>query len=475
MTTFHLDNDTANDGQESHPDSGQAQSAQASPQIRANTVHFDHPDDSCSTPTLDSVSEAPNATVYEGYKFFKADPMPGQKATWTRVERTQMHLNQSEFYKMVRKRANKVSAAQQYQNLSNTRRAHVNQLIHEQRRNDPNVEWSCVYAKERDRPSKARNALRDDYETVSMDIILMKRPMKTKTYPRTPMGDLVDLGIPFRLDGNEVQKTANSSCEAMPKERLPELAASGCHSLPPNPWSQKDWPRVPGQTKGPTRVVQGPLPRPVSLTTPFTRLDLGQTTSDQDGGWSSEASSGKDDESMIFDHSQSDVSSMIEDEGSMDCECEEPQTAQENTYQQRSRSPTHRNGGYGFHYRKKSRGLNMERKERYNSWRHYHIDMMGAKNILPAKRARGSGAGNVDPKVWEKRYRFHRMDGEELRSRLLDCEARIEQWERAFEHQTRTLKQIIEESRQLQRSRSFWDFSRIPHYGFECPKGGNTE
>lgn len=475
MTTFNLDHDSANDCQESHPGSGQAQSSQASPQIRANAVHFDHPNDSCSTPTPGSICEAPSTTVYEGYKFFKADPMPGQKATWTRVERTQMHLNQSDFYKMIQKRANKVSAAQQYQNLSDTRRAHVNQLIHEQRRSDPNVEWSCVYAKERDRPSKARNAHRDDYETVSMDVILMKRPMKTKTYPRTPMGDLVDLGIPFRLDENDVQKTTNSSSDTMPQERLLELAASGVHSLPPYPWSQKDRPRVPGQTKGPSRVVQGPLPRPVSVTTPFTRLDLGQTTSDQDGGLSSEASSGEDDESMIFDHPQSDVSSTIEDEGNMDCECDEPRTAQENSHQQRSRSPTHRNTGYSSHYRKKSRGRNTERKERYHSWRHYYMGMMGAKNTLPAKRAWGPGVGNVDPKVWEKRYRIQRMDDEELRSRLLDCEARIEQWERAFEHQTRTLQQIIEESRQLQRSRSFWDFSQIPRYGCDYPKDGNTE
>jgi hypothetical protein len=276
MTTFHLDNDTSNDCQESRPGSGQAQPSQASPQIRANAVHFDNSNDLRSTTTPSPVFEAPNATVYEGYKFFKADPLPGQKATWTRVERTRMYLNQSEFYKMVQKRANKVSAAQQYQNLSDTRRAHVNQLIHEQRRSDPQVEWSCVYAKERDRPSKARNAHRDDYETVSMDIILMKRPMKTKSYPRTPMGDLVDLGIPSRLDEDDAHETTNRRPDTMPQERLSELAASGFHSVPPNLWPQKDRPLAPGQTITPIRLAQGPLPRPVSVISPFTRLDLDQ-------------------------------------------------------------------------------------------------------------------------------------------------------------------------------------------------------
>lgn len=269
MTTTHLDT-LPNDCQENH------QPSQASPQIRANTVHFTDQSDSRSTSTpAPALEPTPNTKVYEGYKFFKADPIQGQKATWTRVERTQMHLDQNEFYKMVQKRANKISAAQQYQNLSATRRAHVNQLIHEQRRIDPNVEWSCVYAKERDRPAKARNANRADYETVSMDIVLMKRPVKTKSYPRTPMGDLVDLGIPFRLDGDNLQKTDRHP-EATLQERLTELAPSGIRFAPPNMWQQKDRPVAQAHNIVPGHVAQGPLPRPVSVTTPFTRLDLGQ-------------------------------------------------------------------------------------------------------------------------------------------------------------------------------------------------------
>lgn len=275
MTTFHLENIT-NDGQENHSGSVRAQPAQASPQIRANAVHFDDQNDARSTRTpIPTPEQAPDTAVYEGYKFFKADPIPGQKATWTRVERTKMHLDQSEFYKMVQKRANKVSAAQQYQNLSNIRRAHVNQLIHEQRRSDPNVEWSCVYAKERDRPAKARNAHRNDYETVSMDIILMQRPMRTRSYPRTPMGDLVDLGIPFRLDGDDLPKTPRR-LEEVSQERPLEI--SGLHFVPSNIWQQKDRPVAPVQSMMPGHVAQGPLPRPMSVTTPFTTLELDQAS-----------------------------------------------------------------------------------------------------------------------------------------------------------------------------------------------------
>lgn len=175
---------------------------------------------------------------------------------------------------------------------------------------------------------------------------------------------------------------------------------------------------------------------------------------------------------MIFDQSQSDISSDTEHPDDMDCECQE--TLQQNNQPipgQRSCSPSRRESGFGSHYRRRSKGRNMERKlDRYHPLRHYHMDMMAAKNNLPVKRARGSGVGSDPNKMWEKKYRIQRIDDEELRSRLLDCEARIEQWERAFETQTRVLQKTIKDSRQLQRCRSFWDFSSMRHCGCDCPQ-----
>lgn len=187
-----------------------------------------------------------NPTMYEGYTFFKADPIPGQKATWIRAERVRLYLTQGEFFKMARKRAHKKSAARQYQDLSDIRRAHVDQLIHEQRTSDSSVEWSCVYAKERDRLVKDRSRLRDKdyYETVSMDVILMKMPPNTMHYPRTPMGHLVDLGKPFRLEENEAQSSVTWS-----------------FSMMDSPGYQSEQALVPGQVIRPGYVVQGPLPR----------------------------------------------------------------------------------------------------------------------------------------------------------------------------------------------------------------------
>lgn len=171
---------SANDSQ-GQQDSVPAHPSQGPPQVQANTIHSDQ-NVSRSTPMSAPVVEQAPETMYKGYKFFKADPMPNKTATWYRVERTQMHLKHSHFYKMVAKRASRISAARQYQNLSEIRRAHVDLLLHDQRDSNPNVEWSCVYAKEHDKPAKARNDHPNDYETVSMDIILMRRPRVTSRY-----------------------------------------------------------------------------------------------------------------------------------------------------------------------------------------------------------------------------------------------------------------------------------------------------
>ncbi|KAJ5543952.1 hypothetical protein N7494_005231 [Penicillium frequentans] len=147
--------------------------------------------------------------MYEGYNLFQADPIPGEKASWTTVERTLLSMTQEDFGRKAQKRAKRISAAQQYQSLSEIRQAHVNQLIAERRSLNSAVEWSCVYAKEYEKPSEARNALRNDNEVVSMEVILMQRPYATKTHVRTPMGDLVDLGIHFGIRPTRKKRTSD--------------------------------------------------------------------------------------------------------------------------------------------------------------------------------------------------------------------------------------------------------------------------
>lgn len=280
MTTCNLANQSTIDAQEkqaiSQPQAKAKAQAQPQPEptpsqpaCNPQTNNSGHVQDAHILLNMTHVQELPADTInYEGYRFFKADPIPGQTPTWTRVERTRMHLSQSEFYNMVQKRANKTSAAHQYQKLSATRRAHVNQLIHEQKKLDPSVEWSCVYAKERDRASKARNAHPADYETVSMEIILMKRPLNNRTYPRTPMGDLVDLAQ--RQNDNDVQPI---------KSIRPEMAAAPIHpAVATAMWISKDLNMKSDPTTASVGVVQGPQPRPISVTNPFTRLVLGQPT-----------------------------------------------------------------------------------------------------------------------------------------------------------------------------------------------------
>ncbi|KAJ5974765.1 hypothetical protein N7481_008472 [Penicillium waksmanii] len=139
--------------------------------------------------------------VYDGYLFFRADALPQQSATWARAERTRMDFTQPEFYGMIYDRAFEISAASQYQALSDERRAHVNQLIHDPRHQDPSGEWSCAYAKEHRRFVNGRDTLENNDDAIAMTVILMQRPWTPKAYPRTPMGDLVDLRISLYLNG----------------------------------------------------------------------------------------------------------------------------------------------------------------------------------------------------------------------------------------------------------------------------------
>ncbi|KAJ5500612.1 hypothetical protein N7453_009663 [Penicillium expansum] len=115
--------------------------------------------------------------MFEGYKFFKADPSLGQRSTWARAERIKLQIEQNKLYSMVHERADAYSAQQQYQHAGYNCRAQINQLVQDRQDEDPQTKWSCVYVK----------------QTVFMLVIIMGRPAQMGKYPRTPMGDLVDL------------------------------------------------------------------------------------------------------------------------------------------------------------------------------------------------------------------------------------------------------------------------------------------
>ncbi|KAE8380882.1 hypothetical protein BDV26DRAFT_115033 [Aspergillus bertholletiae] len=114
---------------------------------------------------------------YIGYTFFKKDATPGHKPTWSQVERSQMHLTQTELIGMVQKRAKKLSGAHQYQSLSKAKRTHVDQLINDLKKEDSHLEWTCAYVKEEERQMKGKNNKRGDYETISMDAVIMGKPI----------------------------------------------------------------------------------------------------------------------------------------------------------------------------------------------------------------------------------------------------------------------------------------------------------
>lgn len=135
---------------------------------------------------------------YYGYTFVKAAVAPGQKPNWSHVESTRMHASQTDLMKMVQRRDKKLPSAQQYQALKKARRTHVDQLINEHRRNEPQYEWTCVYVNEEEKPYKGKNYRRGDYETVSMDVVLMKKAIDRANHtPKTPTVGVENAEMPF--------------------------------------------------------------------------------------------------------------------------------------------------------------------------------------------------------------------------------------------------------------------------------------
>lgn len=153
--------------------------------------------------------------LYEGYTFFKADAVPGQKSTWGRIERTKMSLGQGELSKLVQTRSKKLSAAEQYESLTKAKRTLVDQLIDQRTRIDSHLKWECVYAQTNEKPVKGKNARRGDYETVSMDVVIMGN-QKAPSHPNAPQKS-VKIETPEEAKERHPEKPGHPSAEQEPR------------------------------------------------------------------------------------------------------------------------------------------------------------------------------------------------------------------------------------------------------------------
>ena len=129
----------------------------------------------------------PARIVFEAYKFYRAG------ATWACAERTELYFERKELCEMIHLRAEEYSVEWQYQKLSPDQRAQVRRLVQDRQAEYPGMVWSYVYAKENSYATVTRNPRLEDFETTSMVIILMGRPMEPTKYLRTRMGVYVDL------------------------------------------------------------------------------------------------------------------------------------------------------------------------------------------------------------------------------------------------------------------------------------------
>lgn len=405
--------------------------------------------------------------VYEGFTFFKA--MLKQSATWTCVKRTVMDLNQDEYIEMVQKRADRKSPVQQYRNLSSdTMRAHINQLIDEQKNNNPLAKWSCVYVKEHSKISKARHARRSDHETVSMDVIIMQRPMKTQAFSRTLMGGSVAIGKPLWSDTKNVPMSHHRDhhltdqngniLRPMLQDLPPQLAPAMNHfarlvstrATPEDPNGQQFEAAHPDvetshpagsrdQLRESTRSTATVNNRPASPA--FSATNSSDMSLEDSSDCSSESNSDPDDASMLSD--ESDDTTATDDLESMETEteteCQEPQLNQ-TSFRQQNASPYRRESSYGPHSRRKSQSRSLDRRNDRNYHLRDQFEVPPVK-ILGPRRAEGARSGSVPG----KNYRTQLMNDNEVRSRMLDRR------EESLGHREKWLKRTFSEARQLER------------------------
>ncbi|KAJ5178181.1 uncharacterized protein N7500_000880 [Penicillium coprophilum] len=352
--------------------------------------------------------------IYEGFSFSKA--MPEESATWKCVKRTPMHLNQDEYSKLVQKRANKKSTAQQYQSLSSdTQRAHINQLIDEQKHNKPLVEWSFVYVKEHKKLSKARHACRSDHETVTMDVIIMQTPTKTHTYSRAFMNSAEVIRKPYWVDTRNSPMWSHHRQQPLPPDRNGNILQPVLQLLP-------------------SKLTPAMVP--------FANINPTQGPAYPDGqDYSSESDSDSDDASMLSD--ASDETTATDDLESMETEteteCQEPQLNRA-PFRQQNPSPHRREPIYGPHLPRKFQSRSLDRRHDRNSHFRDQFEVPPAKGFSP-RRTENARSGSVPG----KRYRMQLMTDNEIRSRMLDHR------EASLGHREKWLKKTISEARQLER------------------------
>jgi hypothetical protein len=344
-----------------------------------------------------------------------------------------MRCSQTEYIKMTQKRATKKSAERQYQNiLSDTRRAHINQLIDEQRSMNPRVEWCCVYVKEH--LSKSRNPRRGDSETISMDVIITHRPFRS-TYLRARMGDRVNSGLAFRPS----LWAQHRDSPRMPgqNENLPptvegqsQPALSNHESVTPRREPEIDSPREVQPRASDCTDSTATIKVPSSPA--FSAANSSDMGSEHSSGWSSEDSY-PDSDSMCFD--SSDESSGTDNPDELE---PKHQVRTKSTLQPEASSPLRRVSSCGSQARTKSHSRSRGRIFDRNLIRG-QVEAPSA-NFGPIRsesaRSRGSVSG--------MRYHMQLMSDNEMRSRMLDHR------EASIGHREKRLKRTFYEAHQLE-------------------------
>ncbi|KAJ9269327.1 hypothetical protein DTO212C5_4599 [Paecilomyces variotii] len=202
--------------------------------------------------TSPSQGSDPNMPFYEGWTLYRADPQSeDQKPSWRQATRSKMSLSQTDLSDMVQKRKKKIPLAEQYQDLGKFKRAHVDLLIKDREtKDDARFSWTCVYVDVVNRPAKGKGARRGDYETISMDVIIVRRlrpGTPNRSVERSPSrpapGEVIYLQSPLPSplpiqDRLPAQHTLESTTQAVfgnGQQHAPSFANAGPSAGPHQP------------------------------------------------------------------------------------------------------------------------------------------------------------------------------------------------------------------------------------------------
>ncbi|KAI9709585.1 MAG: hypothetical protein M1820_003345 [Bogoriella megaspora] len=146
-----------------------------------------------------------NFPKYEGWTLRKADSLPHEKKTWSRVEKSQSPFSENDLAKIVKNAKGKIAVRKAYNELPlSSQRQIIDRLIAERDRaeTDPSAKWSLVFL---DR-TESRNQRTRTRETDEIIVILQRNSSFAANRLHDTNANILDLQIPLPPSKGQAKK-----------------------------------------------------------------------------------------------------------------------------------------------------------------------------------------------------------------------------------------------------------------------------